>query len=214
MIAVGDKIKIIRAQRGAYAADGRCGYVIDKPNKKPSEYGGLSYDKSGIFVKYEDGYIWNIGTEIQYDILQKGDNRMSCEREKRVISDINVIVPNKVVEVTFKDGDKQKAVCQEPDVFSLEQAISICLTKHLLGGSGAYNKAIRNGIRLYEKQLETEKMIKAEEERIAKRRAKKAAYMKRKAEKKREEQIEIQKEVYVRALREVEKVKAKEENAI
>lgn len=38
--------------------------------------------------------------------------------------------------------------------------------------------------------------------------------MRRKAEKKREEQIEIQKEAYVRALREVEKVNAKEENAI
>lgn len=123
----------------------------------------------------------------------------------RRIADVNIIVPNKVVEVTFMDGDKQKVVCQEPDVFSLEQAISICLTKHLLGGSGAYNKAIRNGIKLYEKQLETEKMVKAEEERIAKRRAKRAAYMKRKAEKKREEQIEIQKEAYVRALREVEK---------
>lgn len=57
-------------------------------------------------------------------------------------------------------------------------------------------------------------MAKAEEKRIANRRAKKAAYMKRKAEKKREEQIEIQKEAYVRALKEVEKVKAKEESAI
>lgn len=150
-------IKIIKAQCGAYAANGKCGYVIDKPNKKPYDYGGLDYNDSGVFVKLENGYIWNIGTEIQYDILQKGDNRMSYEREKRVISDVNVIVPNKVVEVTFMDGDKQKAVCQEPDVFSLEQAISICLTKHLLGGSGAYNKAIRNGIKLYEKQLETEK---------------------------------------------------------
>lgn len=121
----------------------------------------------------------------------------------RRITDVNILVPNKVVEVTFVDGDKQKAVCQEPDVFSLEQAISICITKHLLGGTNTYNKAIRDGVKLYNKQLETEKMIKEEEEHIAKRRAKKAAYMKRKAEKKREEQIEIQKEAYIRALKEV-----------
>lgn len=124
----------------------------------------------------------------------------------RRIVDVNILVPNTVVEVTFVDGDKQKAVCQEPDVFSLEQAVSICLTKHLLGGTGAYNKAIKNGIKVYEESQREKWRIKTEEERIAKRRAKKAAYMKRRAEKRREEQIEIQKEAYVRALREVEKV--------
>lgn len=129
----------------------------------------------------------------------------SCGTSGQII-DVNIIVPNKVVEVTFIDGDKQKAVCQEPDVFSLEQAISICLTKHLLGGTGAYNKAVKNGIKVHEENQEEKRRAKAEEERIAKRRAKRAAYMKRRAEKRREEQIEIQKEAYVRALREVEKV--------
>lgn len=116
------------------------------------------------------------------------------------IIDVNIIVPDKVVEVTFINGDKQKAVCQDPDVFSLEQAISICLTKHLLGGSGAYNKVIKNGVKIYQDKLKEVCRIKIEEERIAKKHAKKAAYMKRKAEKRREEQIEIQKEAYVRAM--------------
>lgn len=116
------------------------------------------------------------------------------------IVDVNVIVPNKVVEITFADGDKQKSVCSEPDVFSLEQAISICITKHLLGGTGKYNKAIKDGMKVYEDKLATEKFEKAEEERIAKKRAKREAYKKRKAEKRKEEQIEIQKEAYVRAM--------------
>ena len=77
LIEVGDKIKIIKAQRGAYGANGRCGYVIDKPDKKPSGYNGLSYDKSGLFVKLEDGSTWNVGIEIQYEILQKRDSKMS-----------------------------------------------------------------------------------------------------------------------------------------
>lgn len=124
----------------------------------------------------------------------------SSEGISRRIVDVNIIVPNKVVEVAFMDGDKQKAVCQEPDVFSLEQAISICITKHLLGGTSAYNKAIKNGIKVYQDKLVLEKNSKDEEIRIAKRRAKKAAYMKRRAEKRREEQIEIQKEAYVRAM--------------
>lgn len=128
---------------------------------------------------------------------------ISSSGKSRKITDVNVIVPNKVVEVTFLDGDKQKAVCQEPDVFSLEQAISICLAKHLLGGTGAYNKAVKNGIKVYKEEQKEKWRIKFEEERIAKRRAKKMAYMKRRAEKRREEQIEIQKEAYVRALKEV-----------
>lgn len=115
------------------------------------------------------------------------------------IFDVNIVVPNKVVEVKFLDGDKQKAVCQESDTFSLEQAVSICLTKHLLGGTSAYNKAIKNGMKVYEDKLKAERNAKAEEDRITKRRVKKAAYMKRRTEKRREEQIEIQKEAYVRA---------------
>ena len=128
---------------------------------------------------------------------------LSSSGKSSKIIDVNILVPKKVVEVTFLDGDKQKTVCQEPDVFSLEQAISICLTKHLLGGTGAYNKAVKNGVKVYKENQEEMRRKKAEEERIAKRRAKKAAYMKRRTERRREEQIEIQKEAYVRAMREV-----------
>ena len=68
----------------------------------------------------------------------KGSLALSIKKESNVkikIKDVNIIVENKVVEVTFSDGDKQKSVCREPDVFSLEMAISICITKHVLGGS-------------------------------------------------------------------------------
>lgn len=99
-------IKIIKAQHGAYGVNGKCGYVIDKPDKEPYEYSGLDYNDSGVFVKLENGYIWNIGTEIQFEILQKGDNGMNYDE----ITDVDIIVPNKVVEVTFAYGDKQKAV--------------------------------------------------------------------------------------------------------
>lgn len=116
------------------------------------------------------------------------------------IIDVNIIVPDKVVEVAFINGDKQKAVCQDSDVFSLEQAISICLTKHLLGGSGAYNKVIKNGIKFYQDKLKEVYRIKIEEERVAKKRAKQVAYIKRRAKKRKEEQIEIQKEAYIRAM--------------
>ena len=66
------------------------------------------------------------------------------------VADVNIIVPDKVVEVTFLDGTKEKCVCREPDVFSLEQAIGICISKKVMGGSSAYNNAVKHGIKVYE----------------------------------------------------------------
>lgn len=129
------------------------------------------------------------------------------------IVDVNVIVPNKVVEVTFLDGTKEKSVCREPDVFSLEQAIGICISKKVMGGSSAYNNAVKRGIKVYEKQLFQELLDNKEQERIERKRAKKKAYKERRATKKeqeeKEKQIEIQKEAYIRAMMEVENMKSK-----
>lgn len=127
------------------------------------------------------------------------------------ITDVNIIVPEKVVEVTFADGTKEKSVCREPDVFSLEQAISICISKKIMGGSGAYNNAVKRGMKVYDDRLKKEKVDKEEKERIAKKRAKRLAYMDRRAAEKakqeekqklleREEKIQIQTEAYIRAM--------------
>ena len=119
------------------------------------------------------------------------------------IKDVKIIVENKVVEVLFTDGDKQKSVCREPDTFSLETAISICITKHLLGGSSPYNKAVKAGIKCYKDKLKKTEADEKEKDRIKKRKAKLVAYKKRRAEKRKEEQIETQKEAYLRAMREL-----------
>lgn len=128
------------------------------------------------------------------------------------VVDVNIIVPNKVVEVTFADGTKEKSVCREPDVFSLESAISICISKKIMGGSSAYNNAVKRGTKVYEDKQKREDAEKAEQERIEKKRAKRLAYKERRAAKmaeeekqrkarEREEQIEIQTEAYLRAMK-------------
>jgi hypothetical protein len=117
------------------------------------------------------------------------------------IKDVNVIVPNKVVEVTFEDGSKEKSVCNESDTFSLEQAISICLAKKMFGGTKAYNKAIKKGLKAYEFGLKKEEEKKAEQERIALKRQKRTEKKARQEAAKKEEAIEIQKEAYLRAMR-------------
>ena len=48
-----------------------------------------------------------------------------------VIADINVIVPGKVVEITFADGGKEKMVCHKDDTFDLRKCCFIAIAKHL-----------------------------------------------------------------------------------
>lgn len=133
---------------------------------------------------------------------------------KAKVKDVNIIVPDKVVEVTFADGTKEKSVCREPDTFSLESAISICISKKIMGGSSAYNNVVKRGMKVYEDKLKKEAAEKAEQERIEKKRAKRLAYKERRAAKRaeeekrrkareREEQIAIQTEAYLRAMKEI-----------
>ena len=121
------------------------------------------------------------------------------------IVDVNILVENKVVEVTFADGTKQKSVCMEPDTFSLETAIAVCVSKKLIGGTKNYNDAVRRGVKFYENkqknQKELEELQKHIEEKRAKRRAKKQKRAEERAAKERKEQIAIQTEAYIRALR-------------
>lgn len=127
------------------------------------------------------------------------------------VENVNIIVPNKVVEVTFADGKKEKSVCREPDIFSLESAISICISKKIMGGSSAYNNAVKRGMKVYEDKQKKEATEKTEQERIEKKLAKRLAYKERRAVKRaeeenqrkareREEQIAIQTEAYLRAM--------------
>ena len=149
-----------------------------------------------------------------YENLLRGTYKVHIDKDRiksPEIKDVKIIVPDKVVEVTFTDGTKEKSVCREPDVFSLESAISICISKKIMGGSSAYNNAIKHGMKVYEDKLKKEAEEKAEQERIEKKRAKRLAYKERRSakraeeemirkEREREEQIEIQKEAYLRAM--------------
>lgn len=121
-------------------------------------------------------------------------------------------INDKVVIVKFADGTSEKAVLSENDTFSLEQGVSICITKKILNkvlkgasGTSAYNKLVDYGLKVYDKkQKEIKEAIaakKAEKEaeqrkidRIRKKRAKHKAKL-------REEQIEIQAEAYRRAMK-------------
>lgn len=128
------------------------------------------------------------------------------------VSDVQIIVDDKVIVVTFDDGTSEKAVLCDGDTFSLEQGISICLAKKLLsdktGGHGSreYNKIIKRGMKVYSNKLKAEAEAKRKEEEEKSRReriaTKKDAKRKRREDAERERAIEIQKEAYLRAMQE------------
>ena len=144
------------------------------------------------------------------------------------ITDINIIVPNKVVEVTFADGEKEKMICHEEDTFNLRNCLFIAIAKHLykkdytfegiewkafeLTRLKKYVKIVDSALKAYEnKQKDIAKLeeeSKAEQERIERKRAKRQAIKERRAAKKEQEemdkQIAIQKEAYIQAMRYME----------
>jgi len=128
----------------------------------------------------------------------------NASQDKMKITDVRIIVPGKVVEVKFADGLKEKVVCQVPDIFSLESAISICIAKHASGGHKAYHKAIKDAFKVYDEKLKKEAADAVLKEKIKERKAKKIAQKEKRKQKADEHQIKIQKEAYVRAMREMQ----------
>lgn len=140
-----------------------------------------------------------------------GDNKKS-EFDPDFIKDVKILAENKVVQVMFKDGTSEKAVCSDEDNFSLEIGISICIAKKILGGTGKYNSAIRKAMKIIESKKKMKEKAEEERKRILKRKQKREVYLKKRELKKREEQIKIQEEAYYRAMKRAENDKKTEKN--
>lgn len=128
--------------------------------------------------------------------------KKSCKELVPDIKDVTVH-QNRVVIVEFVDGTTEKAVLHPSDQFSVEQGISICITKRLVGGSSIYNKLIDRAVKvMINNDAERTKKAKAEDERKEYNKKRNERKARRKAER-REEYIETQKEAYIRSLKEL-----------
>lgn len=119
------------------------------------------------------------------------------------IKDVEILIPNKVVRVTFNDGTFEKAICHEEDMFNLDTAIGVCIAKRLCGGSAKFNNLVNKGIKLYNAKLKAEEEVKLEQDRIEAKRKKyqekKAKRLARKAEEERDARIKEQAEAIMLA---------------
>ena len=131
--------------------------------------------------------------------------------EPDVITDINVIVPGKVVEITFADGGKEKMVCHKDDTFDLRKCCFIAIAKHLykkeytqegieymatqLTYQKKYVKIVDKALKDYKKKEEekAEKIRKEEEEKIIRERQsiKRRKQKERRAQRHREALIDV-----------------------
>lgn len=123
------------------------------------------------------------------------------------VLDVKIIYDNGTpigVKMCFSDGTTEKAICEEGDRqnFNLDFGITICLCKKLMGGSKAYNKKIETIRKEMERRAYEKALIKERErqEKEAKQKARQEEARKRREA--REREIEIQKEAYLRAMRE------------
>lgn len=140
------------------------------------------------------------------------------------IKEINIIVPNKVVEVIFADDHKEKMICHQDDEFDLRRCLFIAIAKRKykqsytcegieykateLSMMKEYVKIVDKAIKAYKKKLvdiaKAENEHKAYLERAEKKRIKKAERDARRSNAVKEEMIEVQKEAYIRAIDEIE----------
>lgn len=150
---------------------------LNGPDVDPTTKTELVSKNGNIYVRhYKDGFF---------------------QTERKLMSDIaDVRVYDNTVVVMFADKTKTSAVLDSVDTFSVDQGISVCITKKLLGedGSSLYNKLVTRALKVIKKNkkaAEDEKKKKAEDKKA--REIKKARAQRRKA-KKREDSINIQAE--------------------
>ncbi len=156
---------------------------LKQPDVDPSTKTELVTKYGSIYVRhYKDGFF---------------------KSERKLMSDIaDVRVYDNTVVVMFADKTKTSAVLDSVDTFSVEQGISVCITKKLLGedGNSLYNKLVTRALKVIKrKQKAADDAAKKKEAEKKARELKKARAERRKA-KKRDESIGIQAEAIKRAL--------------
>ena len=113
---------------------------------------------------------------------------------------VDVRLYDNTVVVMFADKTKTSAVLDAEDTYNVEQGISICITKKLLGEEGhtIYNKLITRALKVIEKQKKAAEAEAKKKEADKQARELKRAKVQRRKAKKREESINIQAEAIKR----------------
>lgn len=193
------------------------------------------------FVPGNKNYTFTFNAKKENKEMRKQEReRIESKMEEYIyksgVCSVNIIVPNRVVEVTFNDDlwtkAKVKTVCDKNDTFSLERALYIAYAKRqyndVYTSEGIEKKAdefkyaksyvskVKNALKVYECQQKLAALDKEEEEiklrQKQKRHERNERCRARRAEERRNEQLAIQKEAYLQAMMAFEEEKKKLES--
>lgn len=159
-------------------------------------------DSTDALVDIENAIrIWSNNTSITNNTYKEEISFKSAvnnDFNKNYIKDVK-IYNDKVVEVTFSNGDKQKTVCDDCQ-FDIIISIMVCVMKEL------YGKSVYSIISKRYDEIEKEKAAKKDEqERLEALKERRIEKKKRRAEKRKQKAIEIQKQAYIAAMKEMNK---------
>ncbi len=158
----GDEEHYISAWDEMYGYDGEYAWSDD-----PWVW-NISFELINEQDKKEDGKMINIMTDEMLGKMRAacfvaGEPLMDGIKNVEVLTSESVRLKKKgepyetkVTVVTFKDGTKEKAVCDRRDKFNLETGITICLAKHMAGGQRNLYDAVRRGEAIYQKRQKKE----------------------------------------------------------
>lgn len=163
------------------------------------------------------------GTNISYELCKEMCSELEIFKSSAYeygnnikISSYEILTRNKVIRVSFSDGTQEKVICDDKDKFDLQRGLFVALSKKMykdkytlegiehmateLSYQKKYVKMVNKVIKDHNKKLIEEENKKHEEEL-----QKKLAYERKvkRDKKKRERMINIQKEAYVRAMKEI-----------
>lgn len=163
------------------------------------------------------------GTNISYELCKEMCSELEIFKSSAYeygdnikISSYEILARNKVIRVSFSDGTQEKVICDDKDKFDLQRGLFVALSKKMykdkytlegiehmateLSYQKKYVKMVNKAIKDHNKKLIEEENKKHEEEL-----QKKLAYERKvkRDKKKRERMINIQKEAYVRAMKEI-----------
>lgn len=140
--------------------------------------------------------------DIQKELLEDYRKMNVVYKPNFTPSDIaNVEFYPPAVKIIFKNGTVTTAVAQEGDEYNPEVGMMVCIMKYIWGGA-KYNTELRHWIKKWDNKQKEKEAIKLaaekEKELEQKKREKAEKYKARRIE----VQIEMQKEAYLRAMRE------------
>lgn len=161
------------------------------------------------YVTYD--YLQNMFDNYEFKYNANGTMTFSCKvkdnKEKDMKKDFKIVdyrtYENRVVIVTFEDylGNKTeiKSVCNKDDKFDLERGVEVCVFKYL-HGEDKYKQIVKEANRQIKAVDKSKEDKKAQEELIARKKAKAARKIARRRAKQRQNRIDEMKEAYFNAM--------------